>query len=209
VSTDVPADDQPSATAGEWSYGFGTFDEAAKRIPSVTPLPHFTGTAWQGGESWPDGALGWVQLTATGGHPGNDRQHASVRRWTAPAAMTITITSELIHEPQPGDGIRAFIVSSRAGLLTSAKAHQQTIPLNLQTLTVEAGETIDFVVDIGDVLNSDQYFWRCSLTRNSTGEPATVWNSETDFPRNTSQLLTPLEQLAQVLLCSNEFMFVD
>jgi hypothetical protein len=35
------------------------------------------------------------------------------------------------------------------------------------------------------------------------------WNSESDFPRNTVNLLTPLEQLAQVLMCSNEFMFVD
>ncbi|MEZ6080283.1 MAG: hypothetical protein R3C56_32820 [Pirellulaceae bacterium] len=28
-------------------------------------------------------SLGWVQLSAEGGHPGNDTDHA-VRRWTAP-----------------------------------------------------------------------------------------------------------------------------
>jgi hypothetical protein len=39
--------------------------------------------------------------------------------------------------------------------------------------------------------------------------PSIKWNSEADFPRNTVNLLTPLEQLAQVLMCSNEFMFVD
>ncbi len=55
-----------------------------QRVTGFTALPHFTGSAWQGGAAWPDAKLGWVQLTATGGHPGNDRSHAAVRRWTAP-----------------------------------------------------------------------------------------------------------------------------
>ena len=208
VASDVPDPEQPPTTAVDWSYGFGTFDEPSQRVPQFTPLPHFTGMAWQGGTAWPDTALGWVQLTATGGHPGNDRQHASIRRWTAPAAMTISIQSEVIHEPEAGDGIRALIISSRAGLLKSLNVHHQTTAINIDSLTVEPGETIDFLVDIGDILNSDQHFWRCNLT-STTAELATTWNSETDFPRSATQRLTPLEQLAQVLLCSNEFMFVD
>jgi hypothetical protein len=209
VSTETPDLEKPSETAAAWSYGYGVFDESSQRVPEFTPLPHFTGAAWQGGAAWPDAALGWVQLTATGGHPGNDRPHAAIRRWTAPSAMTISITSELIHEPAAGDGVRAFIVSSRTGLLQWAKAHQQTVTLKSEALNVEPGETIDFVVDIGDTLNSDQYLWRCSLTNITAGAAPTVWNSETDFPRNTTQRLTPLEQLAQILLCSNEFLFVD
>ncbi len=208
LQNDAGDTEQPLPTTKEWSYGYGAYDEATQRVPAFMALPHFTGAAWQGGPAFPDGPLGWVQLSAAGGHPGNDRQHAVVRRWTAPAAMTIRITSELVHEHDPGDGIRAFIVSSRAGLLESAKAHKQTVPMNVDSLTVEAGETIDFVVDIGDVLNTDQYFWRCRLTPTEPAA-ATVWNSENDFPRNTIQKLTPLEQLAQVLMCSNEFMFVD
>jgi hypothetical protein len=209
VTAETTEREKPPATAAEWSYGYGAYDEAAQRVPAFTPLPHFTGEAWQGGPSFPDAALGWVQLSASGGHPGNDRQHASVRRWTAPAAMTIRVTSELIHEPQPGDGVRAFVVSSRTGLLHSGKAHQQTVALNIDSLTVEAGETIDFVVDIGDVLNSDQYFWRCQLKPANPGTDKRMWNSERDFPKNTTQELTPLEQLAQVLICSNEFLFLD
>jgi len=158
-------------------------------------------------------------LSAVGGHPGNDRQHAVIRRWTAPKAMTLKITSELIHEHEPGDGVRAFIVSSRSGVLQSAKAHKQTVAMNVESIAVEPGDTLDFLVDIGDVLNTDQYFWRCQLAEASgkvpvsvetnAKSPPTKWNSEADFPRNTVNLLTPLEQLAQVLMCSNEFMFVD
>jgi hypothetical protein len=84
-TTDPPAERQSIA---DWKYGFGAFDDATQRVKGFTPLPHFTGTAWQGGPSWPDQKLGWVQLTATGGHPGNDRQHAAIRRWTSSRQTT-------------------------------------------------------------------------------------------------------------------------
>ncbi|MEJ7594971.1 MAG: PSD1 and planctomycete cytochrome C domain-containing protein [Planctomycetaceae bacterium] len=208
LAADVPEKPAASITAADWSYGFGSYDETSQRVAAFAPLPHFTGTAWQGGEAWPDAALGWVQLTAKGGHPGNDRAHASVRRWTAPAAMTILIQSELKHEPAVGDGIRAFIVSSKTGAMQSAKAFQQALPLNVKSLQVNPGDTVDFVVDIGDTLNTDQYLWTCTISDAAAESPRT-WNSETDFPQDGSTQLSPLEQLAQVLLCSNEFLFVD
>ncbi len=205
-----PADAKPRiATAADWSYGYGLYAEDDQRVPEFTPLPHFTGQAWQGGPAWPDPALGWVQLTAAGGHPGNDRAHACIRRWTAPRPMTVTISSHLVHEAPPGDGIRAFVISSRAGLLASATVHQQSADMNVESLNVAPGETIDFLVDIGDVLNSDQYRWEATITAAGADSEPVVWNSKADFSPNDVQRLTPLEQLAQVLLCSNEFLFVD
>ncbi len=89
-----------------WQYGYGEWDEVAGKVKNFTPLPHFTGSAWQGDEAWPNEKLGWAQLTASGGHPGNDRQHAVVRRWIAGADGSYTINSTLIHEPKLGDTIR-------------------------------------------------------------------------------------------------------
>jgi hypothetical protein len=209
VTTSDAVADQALPTATEWTYGYGAFDEATGKTTAFAPLPHFTGTAWQGGTAFPDSTLGWVQLTAAGGHPGNDRSHAIIRRWTAPEAMTIQVSSEFRHEPAAGDGVRAFVVSSRSGRLQSATVHQQTVPLNVETLTVDRGETIDFVVDINEVLNSDQFLWRIQIQpREATGETRS-WDSEKDFTVNTTLRLTPMEQLAQVLFCSNEFLFVD
>lgn len=204
---DVPAL-SPSITMKDWQYGYGFYDESANQVANFTPLPHFTGKAWQGGANWPDATLGWVQLTATGGHPGDDRQHAAVRRWTAPRDMSVQIRSKLIHEAAPGDGIRTFISNSQTGPLQSATIHNKTIELNVETLTLKAGDTLDFVVDIGGILNSDQYLWTATITELST-DNKTVWNSEADFPKGQRQSLTPWEQLAQVLVCSNEFLFVD
>jgi hypothetical protein len=201
--------DKAPVTAADWRYGYGALDEKSGRVTGFTDLPHFTGEAWQGSEQWPDAKLGWVQLTAAGGHPGNDRNHAAVRRWTAPRAMTMGISSKLVHEPAAGDGIRAFIISSRVGKLSAASIHQKTVDLNIESLQVEKGETIDLVVDIGDVLNSDQYLWDVTFTEAAVSESALTWKSEADFPRNRILRLTAWEQLAQTLLCSNEFLFVD
>ena len=81
----APPEKAPAARAETlaWKYGYGQLFEAEGRV-DFHPLPHFTGSAWQGGPQWPDAALGWVQFTATGGHAGIDLMHAAVRRWTAP-----------------------------------------------------------------------------------------------------------------------------
>jgi len=205
----APESAAPPATAKDWSYGHGKVDEAKGRVANFRLIPHFTGDAWQGGAKWPDTRLGWVQLHATGGHPGNTREVASIRRWTAPRAMTIAIRSRLIHEPPQGDGIRAFIVSSRAGILKQVNVHQQTLDLDVPELTVAQGETVDFVVDINQVLNSDQYLWTVETQETDNASTATNWNSAKDFQRRPARQLSAREQLAQTLLCSNEFLFVD
>ena len=201
-------DDEPqptvSATAVDWQYGYGEFAEETKQIKGFTKLPHFTGTAWQGGSNWPDAKLGWVQLTADGGHAGNDLQHAAIRRWTAPRDVTIKIESTLKHEIAAGDGVRGRLVSSRGGLLHEAQTHNSAAEFKVDSLELKAGDTLDFAVDIGGTLNNDQFTWEIRLT---AGE--TAWQSKTDFfgPRVTQ--LDPWEQLAQVLFSTNEFLFVD
>ena len=197
-----------------WQYGYGEFDEATGRLKSFTALPHFNGTQWAGGPQWPDAAIGWLQLTATGGHPGNDRQHAVVRRWAAPRDGSYTVASSLIHEPPAGDGIRAFISHSAQGLLRFAALHHSTTALNVEALPMKAGETLDFVVDIRDSLNSDQFIWAPVISTAATsgaggGDVAPSWDAQKDFPRPTIAFLNLWQQLAQTLMLTNEFTFID
>lgn len=196
-------------TAADWSYGYGTYNEDTQRVEHFDKLPHFTGESWQGGPAWPDARLGWVQLSAVGGHPGNTRATPCIRRWTAPRDMSVRVESEVRHEVATGDGVRAFLVSSQNGQLGAAKVHQSSAPLNTETITVKKGETIDFIVDIDKVLNSDQYIWKATISELDEARLTTVWNSAADFPTNAAKRLGPLEQLAQILICSNEFLFVD
>ena len=210
---DPPAAEQRSRRR-DWQYGYGEWDEAAGRLKSFTPLPHFTGAEWQGGDDWPDARLGWLQLTATGGHPGNDRRHAVARRWTAPADGFFSVRSRLVHEPQAGDGVRAFVGHSRDGALHAVKALASKAEINLHSLQMRAGDTLDFVVDIGDGLNSDQFLWAPRIERegqtgsggDSGGE---AWDAAADFSAQPASRLDAWEQLTQMLLLSNEFMFLD
>jgi hypothetical protein len=198
----------PPATAGDWKYGYGRFDESSGLVADFRPLPVFSEDGWQGGPSWPDSGLGWVRLTAEGGHPGNDREHAAVRRWVAPRDATIRIDSTLVHEVAQGDGIRGFLSSSRDGLLDSVEVHNSRAELKTQAMEVRAGDLIDFVVDIRDGLNSDQFLWAPIITEVGPEAP-TTWKARDDFSGGSTPSLGPWEQLAQVLLMSNEFSFVE
>jgi hypothetical protein len=204
-----------SSQARDWQYGYGEFSESDGRV-HFEPLPYFTGAAWQGGPEWPDAKLGWVQLTAAGGHPGNDAQHAVIRRWTAPCAGVATIRSTATHREEVGNGINCSIVSSRQGLLKSASVHNGQETLEVEALIVEAGDTVDFIADVAEDLNSDQFLWTVDsiVVARATSEAAPSvadepWNSQRNFGGEAVNDLTPWEQLAQVLLLSNEFSFVD
>ncbi len=201
--------EQTGRRSAAWSYGYGEVDETQGILKSFTSLPHLTGSAWQGGPQFPDATLGWLQLTSQGGHPGNDRQHAIVRRWTAPEKGTVSMQSKMIHQSTEGDGIRAFIISSNQGILKSTTLQNREEDLSVVALQVEANETVDFIVDIDQVLNNDQFLWSPVISiLNPVRDETISWNAEKDFVGEPVHLLSPLEQLAQVLLFSNERMFV-
>jgi hypothetical protein len=195
-----------------WQYGYGTLFEAEGRI-DFHPLPYFSGSAWQGGPQWPDAALGWVQLTAAGGHAGNDLQHAAVRRWTAPRAGEISIKSSASHQVAAGDGIRCWVVAARHGVLASAVLHNRQQPIDVAALRVEAGDTVDFIVDFNANLNNDQFLWPVEINeialKDASVGMAANWSSSRDFSDVPPRLLDTWEQFAQVLLMANELMFVD
>ncbi|MFZ4593386.1 MAG: DUF1553 domain-containing protein, partial [Verrucomicrobiaceae bacterium] len=202
--------------AKSWQYGYGEWDESTGRMKNFKPLPHFTGSAWQGDEAWPNETLGWAQLTATGGHPGNDRQHAVVRRWIADTTGNYDLRSTVLHEPLVGDGIRAFVSHSRLGKLRSATVLGDDAEMNLDAIAFQAGDSLDFIVDIGVGLNSDQFLWSPTitpsipLTTGSGGDvPHDTWDAEKDFSVQPESQLNAWEQLVQVLMLANEFMFVD
>jgi hypothetical protein len=192
--------------AGPWSYGYGEVGPDG-RLAAFTPLPHFTGSAWQGGPSRPDARTGWVWLEAKGGHAGNDAAHAAVRRWTAPKSGTLSISGTLAHKRTEGDGVRGRIVHSARGTLAAWRLHNLEAETSLKGLAVKQGETIDFVVDLGEKneITWDEFFWAPVLKMDGGGE----WSAAGQFAGPASAALGAWEKFAQVLLLSNEFVFVD
>ena len=198
----------------DWKYGYGEFDETGKVMKKFESLPHFTGESWQGGAAWPDQKLGWLQLTATGGHAGNDLKHAVIRRWISPVTGAVSIEGGIKHEHVEGHGIRAHLYSSRHGLLGNWVLHNQSAEAKAESLVVEPGDTIDFIVSIHESLNNNDFIWSpvIRMTGTKTIRDAREWDAKKDFsgpPAQNEPALGPWERFAQALLLANEFLFVD
>ncbi|MBI3857518.1 MAG: DUF1553 domain-containing protein, partial [Planctomycetes bacterium] len=199
-----------------WQYGLGRYDETTKRVTDFRPLPHFTGMAWQGGPKVPDPKLGWVLLTAEGGHPSNPAVGAAVRRWVAQHDGAIAISGVLGHHQKEGDGVRARIVSSQEGELASWTAHNTDAETKMSRIEVKKGDTIDFVVDCRGDENSDSFVWspviRLVEAPGNAAGGTQEWSAAAEFrgpETKPRKMLSAWERYAQVLLLSNEFMFVD
>jgi len=246
-------------TVDAWQFGYGEYDSEQQKIENFTPVPYWTGSAWQGAEKLPAAELGWVTINATGGHPG-DLQHSPIRRWIAPATGTVKITGKLIHGSENGDGVSARVVSSRNGLITEWIVRHSDLETLAEGIQVEAGDALDLHVDCRTSVTSDTFGWTVKIELVSADGKTQTWDSKADFhgpredlptmpqqvvrawqlaygrPPNEGELTTALDflveqfqalisgrtqaadvspdlqvmtNLCQVLLSSNEFLYID
>lgn len=217
-----------------WKYGYGDYDEKYKAVKRFYPLPHFTGKAWQGGPLLPDSRYGMLSLDGKGGHPGNIKQLAVIRRFTAPKDATLTIEASLAHTSKEGDGVQAFIVSSRGGELGRWTVHSKKVDTNIPKVEMKRGDTIDFIVTCNANPRSDQFTWSPTVRIAGPapvkpvgaamakpmgggdmipGDEAREWKAGAEFEMGArasrQKPLETWERFCQVLLLSNELMFVD
>ncbi|NDD39126.1 MAG: hypothetical protein EB082_12080, partial [Verrucomicrobia bacterium] len=152
--------------------------------------------------------------------PGRDAAHAVIRRWIAPRDGTVAVSGALTHPAQQGDGVLARIVSSRTGVIGEAVARNGTAEIKAGDLAVQAGDTLDFIVECQADDNSDSFNWAPKLKftdpvkRSKQLPPGyeTAWDAKADFTRQRTESpknLTAWEKIAHLLLVSNEAAFVD
>lgn len=214
----------PPPAASPWQYGTATLDPDAGTTANFVPFRFFTGRAWQNASAGVDAKTGVARLTATGGAPGDDLSNAAVRRWVAPAAGKLNVEGKLVLNVGAlairfhfSNGIRGWAISNRKGVLgkwrvnpppppadgISYKANP-SVDTDLKSIDVEQGEIIDFVVDSVNDYEADDFQWSPVLTIGNQ-----KWDARAQFSGPAIRPLTPREQLAQVLLLTNEFAFLD
>ena len=193
---------QPASKLTAWKYGYGAVNEQQQRVQKFTELTSFVNGRWQGGKQLPDPKLGWVFVDRRGGHPAVSNDRCCIRRWVSPIAGTVTISGKLAHAPEPGNGVRARMISSKHGLLgewSVDMAQATTGPFEIQ---VESGTTIDFVVDAQGHITHDEHEW--TLQIDASGGAS--WDSVRDFQGEPTNIWT---DFAHALLMTNEFVFID
>lgn len=189
-----------------WLVGYATFLSEDKTIRDFQRLPHWADGRWQGGAELPDDAIGWCMLNDRGGHPGNDLEHAVVRRWVAPRSGRIKITGRLKHPADKGDGVRGTILVNGSGA-GSWTVHQGSASTSTKLMNVEQGQWVDFVTDCIGSPSHDSFEWIVTLTY-ETGTPRRFESSQ-ELPGPLKERLDPWAQAVQALLLSNELAFVD
>lgn len=206
----LQAEHAVGGTVSGWSYGYGTLDEASSAVTSFTVFPFSGDGKWQGGKTLPDPALGWSSLNKEGGHPGGDLGRCAIRRWTADIDCRILVNSVISHSNEQGDGVRYRVVSPKNGVVADVVAQNSTMPATTKSFEIRAGEWIDCVVDCRTNESFDSFKSRILVTQIVNGKGQRVWNSEKDFrDQPGASRLDTWAQLAQALLLTNEFVFVD
>lgn len=194
-----------------WSYGFGSVNEKSSRVEDFQMLTHWTGKRWQAGPKLPDAKLGWLFHDRNGGHPASSNDRCAIRRWTSPISGTIAIESHMKHRPEPGNGVRGRIVSSRSGILGEARVDHSESEINVANIPVEPGDTVDFVADWQGHITHDEHEWQIMIRKTDSGsqsqkESVLDWNSQRDF---TGRSADRWVDYVHALLMSNEFVFTD
>ena len=234
VSTEA-TEPQEATPASAWQYGFGALNPTTGYIENFVAFDYFAPLlqvavgasgavlpAWKHASLLPANDPGNAHLTAKGGAPGDDLEHAVIRRWVSPSKRKISIDGTLSHQMGPhgvrfdsSNGIRGWIVSSRVGTLANWTVRGLTVGTSLSGLSVEKGEIIDFVVDSHDDDESDGFRWAPVIEEVLESETTSPdkkprrWSAEDDFQSPKVNPLDFWEQYAQVLLETNEFIFVD
>jgi hypothetical protein len=197
---------QEPTPATVWQYGLASIDQ-------FEPLKYFVNEKWQPASITPQPLFGDAELSAKGGMPTDDPSKAITRRWISPVTGTVEITGALTHEvnnkPEEyhkewGDGVRARIVLNGSKKLVEEIVYNRKAELAVKELAVAPGDTIDFMVDCRTDSENDGFQWTPVVTAGSR-----VWDANKDFAGPAPLSLSAWEKLAQVLLQTSEFAFVD
>jgi len=202
------AQQQQDDQIGGWLLGWGSISKQGVTLDNFQLLTVVREGRLQGGEQLPDPNLGWVFVNRNGGHPGNDLRHCAVRRWTADNDCQVLLHGVLTHSSDQGDGVRLQVITNNT-LLAETVATNGTQTVAAAAIQLQAGQTIDFVVDCRSNPEHDSFRSKFVITQTVPGQAARIWNSERDFRETPTSRLDPWAQLAQTLLLTNEFSFID
>ncbi len=200
----------PAPPHESWQYGYGAFNETTKQTASFTPLAHFTGSQWQASSTLPDPTFGYALLHASGGHPDQPGRDV-IRRWVAPASGTVTISGSLQHGSSNGDGVRALVISSRTaqqgiGLLGEWTCFNSKVDCPIAATPVEAGDTIDLIVDCISANTSDSFQWTAIINLTSADGMVQSFDSAAGFhgpPESRGILVGQITKAWQLAYCRN------
>ncbi len=189
-----------------WQNGYGNWNAATKKM-SFTPMAHRGKDRESPQLKYPSPTHGYVALSAKGGHPGQDVMLGAVRRWSSGGGGDFRIEGEVHVASKHSGGVRARVATDRRGVIGEwdVPADVRT-PVTLPKVTLASGEELYFILDSKGDANSDGFSWSPLIKDAKSG--ASVSSAAAEFGRVVNRQ-DAWSALAQTLLQSNEFNFID
>lgn len=197
-----------------WSYGIVQMAQGNNDLPSdFSSFQRHRDGRWQAADEFPTKApYGHAFLGKSGGHTTSDPSLGVVRRYTAPQNETITLEGRISHNTDKGDGVIFSIHSHGQQLFRSTRLNSQQNH-GPHTIRLKTGDTIDLIARSGPTSSFDSFEWTAKIqvteTQGEISERDTLKHFSGPFEIDQLASLDRLEQLAQILLLSNEFAFID
>jgi len=174
---------------------------------------------WSHTGTIPDPKWQYAMLSPVGGHAPADDLVVS-RRWKAPFDGTFIIRGTLKRDSKQGNGVRGLVILNGSKVIHEALA-EPVKPVQAMAVpkgvVLKEGDVLDFAVSAenGDT-NNDSFEWVPEIQLPGKGGKVEVLtNAKADFcgkdgwPFSRLRPQSAIAQLVQVLLMSNEFMFVE
>ena len=151
--------------AAGWSYQ--QFDGTSYTNLTSYDAAH---ARWQGGKAY---------LWVAGAYMHPEAGLDAVKRWTAPAAGSVTVTGTVALAASGGNGVQAAITHGSQWLWSADVTTTAAVTASTSAITVAAGDSLVFkVYDRGDTAY-DQTQWDPTVTFTATAPatPATAWSA--------------------------------
>ena len=199
-----------------WSYGTATMLPEGEGQPSdFSALKQYRDGRWQASDEFPTTApFGHAYLGKTGGHTTSDPSLGVIRRYTAPQNEKVTLEGKIRHSSKQGDGVTFSIQTNGKQIYESTQLNSQQRH-GPHSIKLNAGDVIDLIATPGRTSSFDSFEWTAKIQskpeqgKGQGSERDTIKHFSGPFEIEKIQSLDRLEQLAQILILSNEFAFID
>jgi len=197
-------------TNSEWSYGYGEINEANE--VTFTPLPHWTGEAWQIAKEHPlkDDPRSYLYANEGALHPGFTSKESFIYQWEAPDDLIVSVRGAVERAAVgKGNGVRVKIANSRGELLQDLimDASKKTMHVGAENVKVSKNDRLYLIVEPHENNSShDSVRWSPQIIDLSGAWPK--WGLAEDFSGPATPA-TAWGAYAHALLNTNRFLFVE
>lgn len=178
-------------------------------------LKQYRDGRWQASNEFPTTApFGHAYLGKTGGHTTSDPSLGVIRRYTAPQNEKVTLEGRIRHNSKQGDGVTFSIQTNGKQIYASTQLNSQQRH-GPHSIKLNAGDVIDLIATPGRTSSFDSFEWTAKIQsepkqdKGQGSERDTTKHFSGPFEIEKIQSMDRLEQLAQILILSNEFAFID